>query len=180
VSAETDALPATLPGHWETAEGREMAKRYGDMDRAALCMGDRSDLGLANAVFLIDRNSLDLIAVQTAAKERIRWLSAKLAMAQAAFDRQVAGHQHTAAMLHAEKARADTAEAALSQLQAERWRPSRHDLMPIIQDCAAEASNAASQRNFTRDDWRFMVERAADAILALPAAPLSNTQEKER
>jgi hypothetical protein len=42
-----------------------------------------TDFALANRVFMADRNDLDLIVWQTAAKERIRWLSIELAKAQA-------------------------------------------------------------------------------------------------
>ena len=43
-----------------------------------------TDFELANAVFMADRNDLGLIVYQTAAKERIRWLSLRLAEAEAA------------------------------------------------------------------------------------------------
>jgi hypothetical protein len=76
--------PDVLPGHWETPEGREMAAEYASKERADLAMGKETDLGLANLVYMVDRNSLDLIAFQTAAKERIRWLSAQLAIARQA------------------------------------------------------------------------------------------------
>lgn len=46
-----------------------------------------SDFDLANRVFMADRNDLDLIVWQTAAKERIRWLSIELAKAKAALSR---------------------------------------------------------------------------------------------
>ncbi|CAN5572083.1 hypothetical protein BH10PSE14_BH10PSE14_06180 [soil metagenome] len=74
-------LPASLPGHWNTPGGADMAERSLRIGRADLCKGDVCDLELANAVFLAGRNDLDLIVWQTAAKERIRWLSAHLAAA---------------------------------------------------------------------------------------------------
>lgn len=77
-------LPEILVGHWETAEGLAMAEQYARRSRATLALGERSDLALANAVFLIDRNSLELGLLQTAARERIRWLSVQLAIAHAA------------------------------------------------------------------------------------------------
>ncbi len=70
---------APVDGHWSTDEGTEMANRYVAMDREDLAYGHMTDLELANAVYMSDRKSLDLIVMQTAAKERIRWLSAKLA-----------------------------------------------------------------------------------------------------
>lgn len=76
-------LPETLPGHWATAEGRIMAERYAGMAREDLAAGSQPDFQLANAVYLAGRSDLDLIGLQTAAKERIRWLSAQLAIALA-------------------------------------------------------------------------------------------------
>jgi hypothetical protein len=70
-----------LPGHWTTPEGREKAVEYATMRRADLTHGDKPDLAMANAVYLVDRYSLDLLPMQTAAKERIRWLSVQLAIA---------------------------------------------------------------------------------------------------
>jgi hypothetical protein len=73
-------MPETMPGHWDTAEGREMAINYAAKDRASLMMGDMSDFAFANAQFMSDRHDLDHLAYQTAAKQRIRWLSAQLAL----------------------------------------------------------------------------------------------------
>jgi hypothetical protein len=80
----TDSLPAVLPGHWATEEGREKALAYAGKARADLAHGQMSDLALANRVFMASRNDLDLIVWQTAAKDRIRWLSVQLAIANAA------------------------------------------------------------------------------------------------
>ena len=74
-------LPKTMPGHWDTPDGYEVAQQYIGRDRSAIGKGDLSDLHVANAVFLADRNDLDLIVWQTAAKQRIRWLSVQLALA---------------------------------------------------------------------------------------------------
>jgi hypothetical protein len=70
------------PGHCEN-DGfwAEFCARYGPMRREELCLGDRTDFALANDQFLADRYSLALGALQTAAKDRIRWLSVQLAMA---------------------------------------------------------------------------------------------------
>lgn len=78
------AVPEIAPGHWDTAEGREIAVEYADKPRTWLTKGNVSDFALANAQFLVSRDSLELIHYQTAAKERIRWLSARLAVAEAA------------------------------------------------------------------------------------------------
>lgn len=72
-------LPETLPGHWETPAGQEMASSYLAKDRKELAHGDMTDLELANAIFMADRFDLSLIGYQEAAKQRIRWLSAQLA-----------------------------------------------------------------------------------------------------
>lgn len=73
-----------VAGHWTTDEGTEMANRQIDLKREDLGYGHLTDLELANAVFMADRSDLSLIGLQTAAKERIRWLSAQLAIAQGA------------------------------------------------------------------------------------------------
>lgn len=72
-------LPDTLPGHWRGVEGREMAERCLTEKREELTYGHLTDMELANGVFMASRHDLDLIHWQTAAKERIRWLSAQLA-----------------------------------------------------------------------------------------------------
>lgn len=82
-------LPAAPAGHWDTPEGREMALDYLGKSRASLCMGELSDLHLANKQYLEDISVgtvtfQSAIGVQTAAKERIRWLSAHLAAANLA------------------------------------------------------------------------------------------------
>lgn len=79
-------LPDTAPGHWDTPEGREIAVDYLAKGRASLCMGDISDFHLANKQYLEDIHAgnatfQSAIGMQTAAKERIRWLSAHLAAA---------------------------------------------------------------------------------------------------
>jgi len=66
-------------GHWDTEEGAEVARDYATKKRSDLAMGDMSDFALANAQYMVSRDDLRLIAFQTAAKERIRWLSARLA-----------------------------------------------------------------------------------------------------
>lgn len=84
IEVDVEALPEVLAGHWTTAEGREMARRYATMARSDIGLSDRPDFALANAIFLVDRDSLDLGLIQTAAKERIRWLSVQLAISEAA------------------------------------------------------------------------------------------------
>lgn len=74
-------LEGTMPGHWSTAEGAEMANTYAGKRREDLAYGGKTDLELANAIFMVGRGDLELIGLQTAAKERIRWLSAQLALA---------------------------------------------------------------------------------------------------
>lgn len=76
-------LPDIMLGHWDSPEGREMAEEYLALGRHQLSMSHLSDLRLANAQFLVSRDSFELIHFQTAAKERIRWLSAHLAVLKA-------------------------------------------------------------------------------------------------
>jgi hypothetical protein len=79
VTAKPVELPLEVPGHWSTLEGCRMANEYVGKERTDLTMGDMSDFALANGVYLAGRSDLDLIHYQQAAKERIRWLSARLA-----------------------------------------------------------------------------------------------------
>ncbi len=69
-------------GYWNTIEGAVMSQIYEAKSREDLCHGDKSDFELANRIFMAGRNDIDLIEWQTAAKERIRWLSVKLAEAE--------------------------------------------------------------------------------------------------
>lgn len=69
-----------VPGHWDTPEGTEKANEYAALAREELGMGHLTDFQLANAQYLVGRHDLDLLMFQTAAKERIRWLSAQLAL----------------------------------------------------------------------------------------------------
>ena len=74
--AHTAVRPA---GHCDDdAAWAEFARQYHGKPRSR---PDLTDFALANAVFMADRSDLDLIVYQTAAKERIRWLSLRLAEA---------------------------------------------------------------------------------------------------
>lgn len=73
-----------VPGHWISREGAIIAYETSRIPRANLAKGELSDLEVANCLFLASRNDLDLIVWQHAAKDRIRWLSAQLAIAQIA------------------------------------------------------------------------------------------------
>lgn len=72
-------IPETLPGHWATPDGQIVANTYAALTREDLAMSNRSDLELATAIFLSD---LPNIALQSAVKQRIRWLSVQLALAR--------------------------------------------------------------------------------------------------
>ncbi|RIJ65137.1 hypothetical protein D1604_12515 [Brevundimonas sp. LPMIX5] len=75
-------VPVRGPGHCEDdAAWAEFVRQYDGQPRSR---PDLTDFALANRVFMADRNDLDLIVWQTAAKERIRWLSIELAKAQSA------------------------------------------------------------------------------------------------
>jgi len=81
----------TPASRWK-AEGKPdpYGSQY-DVERARLSKGSISDDELANGLYLCDRNSLELIGYQTAAKERIRWLSRQLDAATLERDRLADG-----------------------------------------------------------------------------------------
>jgi hypothetical protein len=76
-----------VAGHWNTEAGAKVAADYATKARTDLCLGHLSDMEVANGVYMASRNDLDLIVWQTAAKERIRWLSAQLAANTRASDK---------------------------------------------------------------------------------------------
>lgn len=76
-------LPDTLPGHWMSVAGHEMAQRYAVMDRCELAGGDRTDMEAAYDTAMIMRSDLDHEARLSVAKDRIRWLSVQLALVTA-------------------------------------------------------------------------------------------------
>lgn len=75
-------LPENLPGHWDTTHGAHLARDYVGKTREQLCNGKESDMGIAFDVAMLMRNDLNFEPVLTAAKDRIRWLSVQLAIAQ--------------------------------------------------------------------------------------------------
>ncbi|HEY1071473.1 hypothetical protein [Brevundimonas sp.] len=81
-TTQSVVVPVRGPGHCDDdAAWAEFVRQYDGQPRSR---PDLTDFALANRVFMADRNDLDLIVWQTAAKERIRWLSIELAKAQAA------------------------------------------------------------------------------------------------
>lgn len=74
----TAKLPDVLPGHWETPMGLEMAQRYAAIRRCELSAQNMADFEVANHVF-----THPSIMNLTIAKDRIRWLSVQLAIAEA-------------------------------------------------------------------------------------------------
>lgn len=97
-------LPDTLDGHWDTAAGRDMAVDCLKQERSSLGMWDLTDMELANAQFLVMRDDLRLINHQTAAKERIRWLSAQFAAAKLRLAKKPEPDPAWAALFEAAKA----------------------------------------------------------------------------
>lgn len=81
----TDKTPSAA--WFENGEADPHAKRFTDVERSSLVLGKLTDDQLANAVFVHNHREMDLdamirgepssIALLTAAKERIRWLSRK-------------------------------------------------------------------------------------------------------
>lgn len=81
-ASDLTTLIERAPGHCnDDAAWAEFERQYRGQPRSFAKM---TDFALANAVFMADRSDLDLIVYQTAAKERIRWLSLRLAAAEAA------------------------------------------------------------------------------------------------
>lgn len=79
LKAREAQLPDVAAGHWSSAAGLQMAVGYATKTRADLGMHDVPDLALANALYLASGE----IAIQTAAKERMRWLSVQLVLSEA-------------------------------------------------------------------------------------------------
>lgn len=123
-------LPTILHGHWETPESAVIVARCVDQTRVDLCMGDCADLSLANAIFLIDRYSLDLLPLQTAAKERIRWLSVQLAIANA----KVAGLTHVDDAVGGLRKYCNAMIKQMTRLGADNF-PCFHPLNAFLREC---------------------------------------------
>jgi hypothetical protein len=86
VSAGKVNAPARPDGHCASDEAWQQFStdpRYASPSREGLTMGDLSDFDLANRQFMAGRSALMQCPYQTAAKERIRWLSVQLAAALA-------------------------------------------------------------------------------------------------
>lgn len=74
-------LPSICPGAWRSLDGAEMAQRYVDMSRERLAAPHMTDFELAHEVVMVGRYDLDLESIKNAAKDRIRWLSVQLVIA---------------------------------------------------------------------------------------------------
>jgi hypothetical protein len=76
---KTDEAVARPPGHCDDDKAwAEFTRQYAGQPRR---LPGTTDFALANAIFMADRNDMSLLHYQTAAKERIRWLSIRLAEA---------------------------------------------------------------------------------------------------
>lgn len=117
-------LPEVLAGHWDTPEGREMAMRYANEDRPAPHLG--SDLHLANAAYMELHEPLG-----TGTKERMRWLSVQLALAQARLSTEREGRERAQAEREVLIKERDGREAADARYNA-RW--ARDPLMKRLDD----------------------------------------------
>jgi hypothetical protein len=121
MSAPDTKRPA---GHCDSDDAwAEFERQYRGQPRS---YGHLSDFALANAVFMADRNDLDLIVYQTAGKERIRWLSLRLAAAEAA----------SVALLAALK----TAEAFISGFEDDELQEGVGEILATMRAVIAEAS----------------------------------------
>lgn len=85
-NATAPLIPDVLPGHWETDEGSGMAKVYAGKQRAELFGGAQSDMSVAFAIAMVCRSDENFEAVLASARDRIRWLSVQLALANASKD----------------------------------------------------------------------------------------------
>lgn len=84
-----DSVLSTFPpkGHADDEMSWiDMVKRYGPKDRSKLCGGYMTDLAVAYQVAMVSRQSPDFEGVITTARDRIRWLSIQLALANAALE----------------------------------------------------------------------------------------------
>jgi hypothetical protein len=96
---------------------RKLIEAFRHSPRETLIESEMSDFELANRVYFANRDDLDLIVWQTAAKERIRWLSVQLSDAldeidrlkdEATHDLQWAAHSPKGADTHPEGAQKET------------------------------------------------------------------------
>lgn len=76
-------LPPVVAGHWNTADGQEMAARYAVMTRNQLASGQMSDMEAAFYIAMTMRDDLNHEGRLSVAKDRIRWLSVQLALRDA-------------------------------------------------------------------------------------------------
>jgi len=74
-------LPDVLQGHWTTPSGHDMAERVADLKRHEIGFWDATDFDLAHRCGMADGRTIADTAVLLAAKDRIRWLSVQLALA---------------------------------------------------------------------------------------------------
>jgi hypothetical protein len=144
IRARVDAWDYSL--HWRSAEGDEMAAKQLDATRTR---PDMTDFEMANWVFLCDRNSLELIAAQTMAKERIRWLSAQLAKSNVD--------------LVAVLSLLDAARAELAEVREAGER--LNNQVVIYQTCADECINSGAFASRDSVVWHIRRARAAAAAL---------------
>lgn len=85
VSEHTE-LPDALPGHYSTRDGRDMLARYMVATRDDLMGGSLTDTEIAFRCGMATGDDIESTGVLLMAKERVRWLSAQLAKAQAVSD----------------------------------------------------------------------------------------------
>lgn len=79
-----DAEVLRPEGHCaDDAAWRDIEPQYRDRARVDLVGGDLTDFQLANEIYMADYKDMGayrMLALQTAAKDRIRWLSVQLAI----------------------------------------------------------------------------------------------------
>lgn len=121
----------------KTEEGRDMMRRVEAMAFTSLCGSRLTDMEVAFEIASANRHDLNLVAAQTTAKDRVRWLSANLHRAH--LDR--AFLLSTIRALQAEVG--EMREAAKGFLNAwDWWRLDEHDRDAGVPADAAEVLRA--------------------------------------
>lgn len=81
-TALADEFPDVLSGHYSTPDGREMLARYTGLTREQLSGADRTDTEIAFMCGMASGADIESTTTLHLAKDRIRWLSAQLALQQ--------------------------------------------------------------------------------------------------
>ena len=152
--------PQTPAAKWrEEGKPDPHGTRY-DCERAKLAKGHLTDDELANGVYMVDRNSLDLIVWQEAAKDRIRWLSRALEAAQAKVAKVTSDRQFIIGANHG-------FETAWEQIREQLVDNAIKTAPDHLRELGAWLANQLDE-----DDWPTAERYLNAAVLSIqPAAP---------